>query len=61
MASFHIVAVIAAVVTVVLCLRATDTGFETDHGWRNAVWISLSVTGGILVLDVIADATRLRG
>ena len=34
LAGFHIVAVLAAIVTVVVCLKATDSGSDTDHVWR---------------------------
>jgi|SoimicMinimDraft_17_1059745.scaffolds.fasta_scaffold76948_1 hypothetical protein len=56
LAGFHIVAVLAAIVTVVVCLKATDSGSDTDHVWRNTAWVFLALTGGILAIDVIADA-----
>ena len=55
-AVLHILAVLSAVVTVVVCLRATDNQVETDSGWRTAAWVLLGLAGLILVADDIVDS-----
>jgi hypothetical protein len=57
LAGFHVLAVIAATVTLFVCLKATEDP-TTGTDWHNAAWTALGITGAILVIDVILDAIR---